>query len=783
MASISSLTSSSSSSIYGSRSSNMITGLASGLDTESLVQGMVQGIKSKIDKQNQQKTLLGWQQEAYRSVSDQLVSLSSKYMSYTSSSNLMSSSFFGSSSITSMGAYANKISATGKSDSTIEILGVHNLATNTSVTFSGLNGKATDNTTITASDGVSLNGQTDVSNFAGKSITFEYGSRAITVSFGADAKDMSQEDVAKKIEEEFNKQAEAAGINGKISLTANGGSITVNNSDSETKLKVTAGSEETLNALGLQKDKELNQGDSVTVGDLKTKKYNYEILSGTSINVTYDGKSGVLNLPSMDGSTTADKIIASLNEQLAKQFGDGRVTVSNAETNGDLKLQFNVADGENGRRFTINSASDGLLGTDGLLGLQVGATNGINTNMTLEQLGIEVGNGKFTINGVEIGNGAYTKDTKLSDIISDINNSDAGVRVTYSQTTNQFLFTSTQDGKGGNIKIEDGDLAAKIFGTVDTTKDKSEIVNSGAKIANGQDATIAVKVNGQNMILTSGTNSFNVDGMTITAEGIFNEDSFKEDSTGAVISNFDDFANVESVTLNQKVDADKIVNAIKSFVEEYNAMLDNIGELYTTKPDSKYSPLTDDQKADMTEKQIEEWEKKAKEGLLFGDSDLSGLSSSLRFLFSNSQLSEIGIKTSDKASDRGKLVLDEDALRAALAEDPDKVQKALAEPKGADGVGGGAIVRLNDVIEKYAKTTGSPKGILIEKAGSEHSATSLIQNSIQKQMDDIDDMIEKLTEQLNDKIDFYTSKFSKLEVLISQANSQSSYLAGMSGGY
>ena len=44
-------------------------------------------------------------------------------------------------------------------------------------------------------------------------------------------------------------------------------------------------------------------------------------------------------------------------------------------------------------------------------------------------------------------------------------------------------------------------------------------------------------------------------------------------------------------------------------------------------------------------------------------------------------------------------------------------------------------------------------------------------------------MIEKLTDQLNDKIDFYTSKFSKLEVLISQMNSQSSYLAGMSGGY
>lgn len=69
--SVSSVSSSSSSSIYGSRSSNIISGLASGLDTESMIEGMVSGIKSKIDTQKQNQQILMWQQEAFRSISDQ----------------------------------------------------------------------------------------------------------------------------------------------------------------------------------------------------------------------------------------------------------------------------------------------------------------------------------------------------------------------------------------------------------------------------------------------------------------------------------------------------------------------------------------------------------------------------------------------------------------------------------------------------------------------------------------------------------------------------------------
>ena len=94
---------------------------------------------------------------------------------------------------------------------------------------------------------------------------------------------------------------------------------------------------------------------------------------------------------------------------------------------------------------------------------------------------------------------------------------------------------------------------------------------------------------------------------------------------------------------------------------------------------------------------------------------------------------------------------------------------------------GGVMSRLKVSLDKYAGISGATKGILIEKAGSQYSSLSLLQNSIQTQLNAIDTTIDSLNDKLNDQIDRYTSRFSKLEVLINQMNAQSSYFAGMTG--
>ena len=850
---VSSVSSSSSSSIYGSRNANIVSGLASGMDTESMIENMVMGIKNKIDTQKQNQQILLWQQQAFRSISDQLVQISSKYTSYTSSTNLMSAAFFEPSIITSLGKYANMISASGNTNSDIQIGEVHNLAQTETVSFSGLNGMSNADT-ISGSKAVDLTGDVDVSNFGGQQMSFEYGNKKFTITFDSDREYKTLDDVA----DEINKQL------GNASITMSDGSTIKMNSkvkatvtaDNKLELSFVDGAKETntlelkgyssksvLEALHLSGGSKLT-GDEVisssqsvdNAKDLTTTKSAGEVLAGASMNVTYNGTTVTIKLPE-EGTDEYNAIFGEnvtdageqmqkyLQTQLDQAFGYNRITVQGGSGN-NFKPEFVLNSSSD--TFSINSGTLNVVGKGGIFGIDRGASNRVNTSKTLgdiygtskvqqdgkEVTGIAGGkmqamrddNGKIVtddngnalyaleINGVRIGE--YTADTTLEKIMSDINNNEqAGVKVNYSAVANQFVFTSKHGGEGGQIAIghdlENGvsgtNLAASLFGSVvyengDISQVRGNPVSSekGFTVIQGQDAKMTAYINGVETVLTSGTNTFDIDGFKVTANG-----TFKAENGG------------ERVSFDKKVDADKIVDAVKSFVEDYNKVLAEINEQYSTQPDHKkeYKPLTDDQKADMTEKQIEEYEAKAKEGLLFGDNDLGGLSNGLRFVFSNLDMDAIGISVSTSYSDKGKITLDETKLRSALASDPEAVADAFAAPleqkqvTNKDGSvswvddtsSGGAMSRLKIQLDKYAATTGETKGILIEKAGSQYSPLALLDNTLQQKIDSYDDVIDSLTDQLNDKIDFYTSKFSKLEVLIAQMNSQSSYLASMGG--
>lgn len=862
---------SSSSSIYGSRNANIVSGLASGMDTESMIENMVMGIKNKIDTQKQNQQILLWQQQAFRSISDQLVQLSSKYTSYTSSTNLMSAAFFQPSIITSLGKYADMISASGSTNSDIQIGQVHNLAKTETVSFSGLNGASNAGSDIITGDSdkaVDLKGTTQVSNLAGQQLSFEYGNKSFTITFDSDREYNSVKDVA----DEINKQL------GNASITlSDGSSITM---DSKIKAEATSdgkisfsfkeenesntlelksySSPDALSALHLTSGATMSGSKgTITSGvidkdkDLYSERSVSRVLAGATMNVTYNGTTATIKMPEKDSKAYDDIFNASSPEEASKKmekylqtqfdqaFGYGRINVSNAYTKDGVKsdekfqLQFEVVSNAetkgdlNTNTLTINSGTLNVIGKGGIFGIERGASNRVNTGKTLGDLYgtveeaqadgtsitkikgdlfVPVGtdeNGNATyaleINGVRIGDeyDEYTADTTLETIISDINNNEqAGVKVSYSTTSNQFVFTSKHGGSGGQVEIKnelkDGvagtNLAASLFGSVvyDSNGDISQVrgndvsTEKGFTVIQGEDAKMTAYINGVKTDLTSGTNTFDIDGFKVTANGTFKAEN-----------------NSERVSFDKKVDADKIVEAVKSFVEDYNKVLAEINEQYSTQPDHKneYKPLTDDQKADMTEKQIEEYEAKAKEGLLFGDRDLGGLSNGLRFVFSNLDMDAIGISVSTSYSDKGKITLDESKLRSALASDPDAVAEAFTAPleqkqvTNSDGStswvddtsSGGAMSRLKVQLDKYAATTGSTKGILIEKAGSQYSPMALLENTLQDKIDSYDDIIDSLTEKLNDKIDYYTSKFSKLEALIAQMNSQSSYLASMGG--
>ncbi len=140
------------------------------------------------------------------------------------------------------------------------------------------------------------------------------------------------------------------------------------------------------------------------------------------------------------------------------------------------------------------------------------------------------------------------------------------------------------------------------------------------------------------------------------------------------------------------------------------------------------------------------------------------------------QLEAIGISEVTGYQSNGKLTIDENKLKNALESEPDKVARLFTDTKT------GLMTNMKKVTDSYAKTWGT-KGSLIARAGSEAAAMSLTDNELYTSMKDIDDIIKQLQTRLKSEQDRYIAQFTRLETVIAQMNSQSSYLSSMSGGY
>lgn len=830
MASISSLMggTSSSSSIYGSRNANIISGLGSGLDTESMIEGLVQSYQQKITGLQQDRTKVQWKQEAYQSVSDKMVEFYRTYMSfaYNSPTNLFSSSFFNSAVKTSAaGEFANLVSAVGKSNSEIVLNSVTQLAKAARYTTSGTDALI-NNSNITVSGGkITATGaamveQTHMSELEG-SLSLKYGDKTLSIDLGAlelvgKEKDGTGELDSQKLTEAINKQLKEQSCTigdktytgdqlvkvevsstGEIKFTDN-----LNGGNTGNTVSVTSASGKLSSALTAAPD---GKSGTIQLKDEIVKaptvsKNTAEALTGKTVTVTLDGKTKTFTLGE-EGKpfSTLQEVADDLTKQVNDAFGAG-VTVEFKNNT----LSFQVAEGSS---LSVTSEASEALG----LG-KSGLTSYVNAGKTLgELLGDNMGglsgqdkttekiteekqsdgtvtykdadghkvdkDGYFlndkgektkrydlTINGKTVG--SFTKDDSLDRVMNTINNSDAGVKVQFSKTTGQFVFTAKETGAAGRIEIKDDTLGAKLFGAVDPA-------GNDPNYTKGQDAEFSVTVNGKTMELSRSTNAVEIDGMTLNFKGTFNTDPAKPG---------------EPVTFTSETDADTIVDAVKKMVEDYNKILDSVKDLYGTRPLTQgngkgYEPLTAKDAEDMTETEIKNYEEKAKTGLLYMDSDLSSLYNSLRGVLTKNSglLKSVGLST-EYSNGKTSLKLNETALRQALAENPESVKDAFVSSTENGGATDGLMAQMKQVVDRYAGTSGATKGILIEKAGSKYSPTAALNNTMLDKMNDIDKSIQKWQDKLSDRVDYYTNKFTQMEVLLQQMNSQSSALAGLMGG-
>lgn len=804
-------------------------GMASGIDRDSIIEKMTLGTTTKINNQKNKITQIQWKQEAYRNISDQILDFGDKYTSFSSTNSLKDPNFFAKNIISVHGRdeATRFVTATGTSNllNNVSLKGVEQLATSTvrqSDTHKSVNGIETN-----LDD---LNAVWRDSKLKGSQLIFEKpgegNNKAQVIKLtlpdayvDTDGKTKEIDYTSQNLDKlvgQLNKALETANIKvgdhevkDFLKFKKEGNKISLDIDDTKKpagfKMYGTA-----MEALGYGKDhiEASNTGLGNVVRNESFEQTGIEhtaaidAMAGKKLTFNYDGSKKEVELISKDEldalkalpkEQQLTKMVENLQSRLDRAFGKGTVE---AKISADGNLSFDTTNETSS--LSIVSNDYGLLNN---LGVSYGESNKVNLSGKLDQAGI-LGDAKdvgdFTtdgnalnlrINGVAIE--GLTKDSSINDILSKINSTtNAGVKATYVDATGQFMLVSSETGAGREISL-DSNLSKVLFGQGAKGDDGTINVdhyNKDAGVDKGKNAIICVSYgNGVDVKMERASNTFDLEGLSVTVSGAFGGKFEKDATTGKEVWKAD---SAGGVTFTAKADVDGIVERVKGFFEDFNKLAGDVNKEITTRPDSSYGPLTDEQKKEMDETSIENWENRAKQGMLYGDSAMRDLSTDVQGIFLKlmnnvgfEELKAMGITYSDDYGDGGTISFDESKFRAAVEKDSEAVGNVFT---GGGEVSKGLVDIMDETFTPYATRYSSKNGggtgkgsygRLIEIAGSEKKPTTLLNNQLYRDIEDIQDLIERLQSQLKSEQDRYISQFTTMETLLNQMNTQSSYLS------
>lgn len=773
-----------------SYSNKGISGMNSGLDTEGLVKSMLNDIQVKIDKQEQKQKVLEMQQEEYREVIDKINEFKDKYFSVTGEKSLVLSSTFKSSNTESSSAAVKAVSTSDAVEGSFDIE-VKQLATEAK--FTG---------TVPASSGKEVKIGGDLASNASKVMKISAGGKDIEVDISGAT---SANDIADRINKSiasYNKVnntnveiSASVGSDGKIKYSGSGDytDISVDGTSLGASQKDAAVSSSKIDTSKFDengKDYKLKiNGEEVTVNLKKDMSMDDiasalgTVLGGKNITVAKDGDDKLkftstdakLTIEAADGAEDDFKALGFSSKQEAVRTSEVSADAPKIETKGKLSVSFNgvskditLTSTDTNESFSeklfqafgsgihfdaatgqITAGTGKSISVSGdktaleFIGMnEKGAANQISTSQTLSEIyGYSDDEDiKFDINGTSF---SFKGTTKLSDMMTEINESRAGVTMTYNSLNDKFSLTGQEMGSESIIKVNDGNggLIKKMFGTA--TIDKS---GTDAKaIIDGEEVTYS-------------GNEITYNGINLTLKKVTDE----------------------PVNIETSRDNDKALDTIVSFVEDYNKLIEDLNKRVHEKAEyKKYAPLTDAQEDEMSESEIKKWEEKSKTGLLSGDNDISKFLSEMRAVLytkvgDKKMLSDIGIESSKDWKDYGKLTIDKDKLKDAIQNDMKGVSDIFT---GSTGI----CSRLNEACKKAANTSSGSPGSLVSLAGIKGKATEK-NNTINKRIDSIKDVITRLKAQYDSRKERLWKQFNSMESALGSMNSTANYFSQMMMG-
>ncbi len=799
-----------------------IGGLASGMDTDSIVEQLMTVERAPLDKLEQQKQTYEWQRDSYREVNTKLSTLDT-YIA----DNLLFKTFNSKTATSSNSDYVTA-TATGSASGTLTIEGVSQLATaargignqvnatgsttlgtlfnNSSVAFPTSNNYIelraikSDGTLSTEKTRIDYSSDMTIDQFiskvngsnAGVNAVFENGRLSITAKNTGDVKGDSEivVDYGGEVFKAFGFQDPTNIISkeGKNAIFQVNGIATERSSNAFTisgysiTLKNTFNSDSTVNALL----------------ESAYKTWRNARTDLTSLQATFNDKN--IAYQSALDSFNAVKDTNFLQQELTTPgLSDKYKSVKNTEILTKLSYeQFNAL-----KDLTIDTTSESAIGAS-----INNLSSELFTTEEKEALKVFTGAELTSLQNIEATEEEFNELKRVANLEATYESMDKSVLAQLTEEDYNKLSSYDLTGDNPLEAITDPTLKEKMSSL------KSEQIKSLGELSQEQFTaftTLAAKEEELELSKLEEEMKKAESDITVTTErrddaksvleklfkenGILTEDATTADLNNLLVNEYSldnlpqvpnpEPNEVSAVTLTSTTDVEDMVTKIKDFVTKYNTLIKELNDLTKEEKYRDYKPLTTLQREGMEESEIKLWEEKSKSGLLKNDTIIQNGLSAMRSLIYQSNpevantkfntLYSIGITTSSNYLEGGTLEIDETKLRKALEEDPDAVTTLFRNSEG----------KQNDTVIVNGETkTADTRGFLQKLRGTMDTITANIekragrssmnqsQYTLGKNLKEVEDSISTWKDKLSMLEDRYWKQFTAMETAISKANSQ-----------
>lgn len=705
-----------------------LSGLMSGMDTDSVIQELVAARQTKVDNAKKAQTKLSWKQDAWKSLNTKLKNLQSKYInnmrfvsSYSKRTTKVSND-----SVVSVITGENAVNS-------VQSLQVKNLAKTAYLTGGEIKDKNLTALSKMSDVGITDSGVINLTS-SGKSVDINV------------TPDMTISDFLNKVKD--------AGLNASFDANNQRFFISAKESGASNDFSFTASDDNgaaALKALGLQVSLSEEAWNETDPSKMDATVKEYKEYAGYFVNGDRD--TTLINMQTMIDAETASRVDSYLNQYKSlvssQKAAEDKIKEINAKYStlesvdyykSEIEKKGKTIEEKEAALKDITDAGEKKKAEEELTNLKKELTE-LNTKKTdAEALATQT----ETLN-------------KLDDQIAEVKTYVNITSTTADDGTVTYSATATDKLKG---EVEDSFYNKAAYASK-VVADHSLVAGSGATKIAGEDAEIVL--NGATF--TGSDNVFEINGLTFTALSETKDD--------------------ETVTVTTQDDVDGIYDMVKNFLKEYNSIINEMDKLYNADSAKGYEPLMDEEKEAMSESEVEKYEQKIKDALLRRDSNLSSVSSALKTAMSSGYevngktmyLSDFGINTlgyfNAPDNEKNAYHIDGDADDESTSGNADVLKGLISSDPNT----------VISFFSSLAKNVSSEMDRLTKSVDGYRSYGSFYDDKKMKdEYTDYTSKIKELEEKLADYEDKWYAKFAAMETALAKMQSNTSAVTSLLGG-